>query len=63
MNFIKESIIRATQDRVFSFRELPDAFARLMPPWENSRIIEVAPNLRPGSRAIVETKVLGLFNT
>jgi len=62
MNFIKESIIRATPERVFAFHELPDAFSRLMPPWETSRIIEVAPNLHPGSRAIVETKILGLFN-
>ena len=62
MNFIKESIIRATPERVFAFHELPDAFSRLMPPWEKSRIIEVAPTLQPGARAIVETKLLGLFN-
>lgn len=61
MNFVKESIIHAPPERVFAFHELPDAFARLMPPWENSRIIEAAPNLRPGTRAIVETKILGLF--
>lgn len=62
MNFVKESIIHATPEHVFAFHELPDAFARLMPPWEKSRIIEAAPNLRPGARAIVETRVLGLFN-
>jgi len=61
MNFVKESIIHTTPERVFAFHELPDAFSRLMPPWEESQIIEVAPNLKPGSRAIVETKILGLF--
>ena len=62
MNFVKESIIHATPERVFAFHELPDAFARLMPPWEKSRIIEAAANLRPGARAIVETRIFGLFN-
>lgn len=62
MLFIKESIIHATPERVFAFHELPDVFARLMPPWEKSRIIEVAPNLRPGARAVVETKLFGLFD-
>lgn len=62
MRFIKESIIHATPERVFAFHELPDVFKHLMPPWEKSRIIEAAPNLQPGARAIIETKVLGLFN-
>ena len=62
MNFVKQSIIHATPERVFAFHELPDAFARLMPPWETSQIIEAAPNLQPGARAIVATKLFGLFN-
>ncbi len=61
MKFIKESLIRATQERVFSFHELPDAFRRLTPPWENSRIIQSAPNLLPGAIAIIETRILGLI--
>ncbi len=61
MLFVKESLIRASPERVFAFHELPDAFARLMPPWEDSRIIETAPTLQPGARAVVETKILGLF--
>ncbi len=61
MLFIKESIIHAEPERVFAFHELPDAFARLMPPWENSRIIEAAQSLKPGARAIVEMKLFGLF--
>lgn len=61
MTFVKESIIQASPERVFAFHELPDAFVRLTPPWEASRIIQVAPNLHTGSRAIIETKVFGLI--
>ena len=62
MNFIKESLIHAPPERVFAFHELPDVFARLMPPWENSRIIQSAPNLLPGATAIIETRILGLIS-
>ncbi len=61
MLFVKESIIAASPETVFAFHELPDAFARLMPPWEKSRIIQAAPNLRPGARAVVETKLFGVM--
>ena len=40
MQFIKESIIKATPEKVFAFHELPDAFERLMPPWENANVIQ-----------------------
>ncbi|HEX8889070.1 MAG TPA: SRPBCC family protein [Pyrinomonadaceae bacterium] len=61
MNFVKESLIKAQPERVFAFHELPDALARLTPPWEKARVIEPAPNLRVGSVAIVETRLFGLF--
>ena len=61
MRFVKESLIRAAPERVFAFHELPDALARLMPPWETARIIEHAPNLHVGARTVVETKLFGLF--
>ena len=61
MNFIRESLIHASPERVFAFHELPDVFERLMPPWENSRIIQSAPNLLPGATAIIETRILGLI--
>ena len=61
MRFIKESVIRASQERVFSFHELPDAIERLVPPWENARVIQKADISQVGSRAIIEMKVLGLF--
>ncbi len=61
MQFIKETIIKASPARVFAFHELPDAFERLMPPWENGQIIQKADITKIGSQAIVEMKVLGIF--
>lgn len=61
MIFVKESIIRARPERVFAFHELPDALERLTPPQEHARIIQRAPNIHVGSRAIIEIKILGLF--
>ncbi|HEV7890757.1 MAG TPA: SRPBCC family protein [Pyrinomonadaceae bacterium] len=60
MKFLKESLIRATPERVFAFHELPDALARLTPPWERTRVVRAAPDLRVGSRAVVETRLFGL---
>jgi len=61
MRFTKESVIRATPERVFAFHELPDAFERLMPPWEKATIIQKADISKVGSQAIIETKILGVF--
>ena len=61
MRFVKESVIRAAPARVFAFHELPDVMRRLLPPWESSRIVEAASSLRVGSRAIIDTKLFGLF--
>jgi ligand-binding SRPBCC domain-containing protein len=61
VRFVKESIIRATPERVFAFHEEPDALKLLMPPWEQARVIEPAQISRVGSRAIIETKIFGLF--
>ena len=61
MRFVKKSLIRATPERVFAFHELPDALMRLTPPWERVRVIEHAASLRVGSRAVVETRALGLL--
>lgn len=61
MKFIKESIIKAAPERVFAFHELGDAFERLLPPWENARIIQKADISKIGSRAIIEQKIFGVF--
>lgn len=61
MQFVKESIIKAAPEKVFAFHELPDAFERLVPPWENARIIQKADITKIGSRAIIEQKIFGLI--
>lgn len=61
--FIKESVIRASPERVFAFHELPDALQRLTPPWASAHIIQAAADIKVGSRAIIETRIFGLFTT
>jgi ligand-binding SRPBCC domain-containing protein len=61
VNFVKESVIKASPERVFAFHELPDAIDRLIPPSENAKIIQRADISKIGSQAIVETKMLGVF--
>lgn len=62
MRFRAESIIRTTPERLFAFHELPDAVDRLMPPWERARVIERAPDLLPGRRAVAEVRVFLWFS-
>jgi ligand-binding SRPBCC domain-containing protein len=59
MEFVKESIINASPERVFAFHELSDAFTRLMPPWEKTIIVQPPASLRVGARTIVETSIVG----
>lgn len=61
MNFVKESHIDSTPERVFAFHEQPDAMERLIPPWESARIIQRADISKVGSRAIIQTRILGLI--
>lgn len=61
MKFVKESVIRCSPERLFSFHELPDAFERLVPPFEDAKVIQLADIAEVGSRAIIETKILGLI--
>ncbi len=61
MQFIKETVIKASPEKVFSFHELADAFERLVPPWENAKIIQRADISKVGSQAIIEQKIFGLI--
>lgn len=61
MQFVKETIIRAAPEKVFGFHLLPDAFERLVPPWEKVKIIQKADITRIGSRAIIESRLFGFF--
>ena len=63
MKFVKESVIKFAPERVFAFHELPDAFERLLPPWENARIIQKADITKIGSRAVIEQKIFGLIRS
>jgi ligand-binding SRPBCC domain-containing protein len=61
MKFTKESIIKASPEKVFAFHELPDAIERLIPPWENAKIIQKADISKIGSKAIIEQKIFGII--
>ena len=61
MDFVKESIIRAAPERVFAFHQLPDAFERLIPPWENVKVVQKADISKIGSRTILQAKLFGFF--
>lgn len=61
MRFTKQSLIRATPERVFAFHEQPNALKLLIPPWESARVIQSARISEVGSQAIVETKIWGPF--
>ncbi|MDH3492664.1 MAG: SRPBCC family protein [Acidobacteriota bacterium] len=60
--FEKETIIKAKPERVFAFHELPDAFERLIPPWEAARVVQKADITKIGSQAIIEQKLFGLLS-
>jgi ligand-binding SRPBCC domain-containing protein len=55
--FVKESLIRATPERVFAFHEQRDALRTLTPPWETSRVVRAARISEVGSEAVVETRL------
>jgi len=61
VRFVAESVIRAPAERVFAFHELPDAVARLTPPWAGSRVVEQPTSLEKGTRTIVDIRVLPLI--
>lgn len=61
MKFTKEIIIKAAPEKVFAFHQLPDAIERLIPPWENAKIIQKADIAQIGSQAIIEQKIFGLI--
>jgi ligand-binding SRPBCC domain-containing protein len=61
VRFVKESVIHASPERVFAFHTLPDAIERLIPPFENARIIQKADISVIGSQAIIEQKLFGII--
>lgn len=61
MQFARQSVIRASPERVFEFHEQPEALALLTPDWENARVIQAARISDVGSQAIVDVSLFGLF--
>lgn len=59
MQFIKQSVIRTSPERLFTFHEQSDVLTMLLPPWESARVIQSARISEVGSQAIIETKVFG----
>jgi ligand-binding SRPBCC domain-containing protein len=61
LKFVKNSVIKAAPEKVFSFHQLPDAFERLIPPWEKVKVLQKADISEIGSQTMLETKLFGFF--
>ena len=59
MRFIKQTLIRASPERVFEFHEQPNVLTLLTPPSESARVIQSAKISEVGAQAIIETRILG----
>ncbi len=55
--FEKRTRINAPPEVVFAFHERPDALTRLMPPWEQARVVERKGGLEKGARVVLETYI------
>lgn len=57
--FIKETTLPAKAADVFDWHTKPEAFSKLIPPWEPVRLVELTgPISEEGSLAILEIKLL-----
>ena len=63
MRFKKKSIIKASAERVFAFHEEPDAFERLQPPWQKTKVVQPPTSLEVGTRVILKVKVGPFWQT
>jgi ligand-binding SRPBCC domain-containing protein len=63
VHFTKQSVIKASAQRVFAFHEAPDAFERLQPPWQKSEIIRPPTSLEVGTRVELRVKVGPFWQT
>ena len=50
-------------DVVFAFHEAKDAFARLQPPWQKTKIVTPPSSLAVGTRVVLRTKVGPFWRT
>lgn len=63
MRFVKESVINASAQTVFAFHEAPDAFERLQPPWQTTRVLQPPRSLEVGTRVILQIKAGPFWQT
>lgn len=56
-SFSLESGIPVPVERLFEWHERPDAFERLVPPWERVRLVERPGSLEDGSRVVFEFRL------
>ena len=63
MRFVKESVINASAQTVFAFHEAPDAFERLQPPWQTTRVVQPPTSLEVGTSVILQIKVGPFWQT
>lgn len=54
------SKIPVTVDQAFRWHERPGALDRLIPPWENVRILKRANSIEPGSRVVMRMRLGGI---
>jgi len=59
-HFVRASRITAPPQAVFAFHESPDALERLIPPWENVKLVTTSGSLKPGARVVLRSR-LGPF--
>jgi ligand-binding SRPBCC domain-containing protein len=55
--FVKETVLDAPREVVFAFHERPEAFSLLLPPWEQTRVLQPPSSLEVGTVVVIETKV------
>ncbi|MCA9524455.1 MAG: TIGR01777 family oxidoreductase, partial [Myxococcales bacterium] len=58
--FTYRSTIEAPADRVFRYHEYDGAFERLVPPWENVRVVEKQGGIEDGSFVVLRVSVGGI---
>ncbi len=61
MHFVKQSSIAAPPEVAFRFHESRGALRHLIPPWENMEVVESSGSLQPGSKVVLQGRVLGLL--
>lgn len=61
--FVQRSRMPASAEEVFRWHQAPDALARLTPPGAGVQVVEAAPSLEDGTRAVLRVRVMGFWRT